>query len=49
MLITDTTRSLLSNPTDDWVERPAIPLKGKADPVRLFAPKSTGGQGPIGG
>jgi adenylate cyclase len=41
LLITDATRSLLSNSTARWLERPAIPLRGKTDPVRLFAPAST--------
>jgi adenylate cyclase len=38
LLITDATRSLLRN-QDGWIERPAIPLKGKTEAVKLFAPK----------
>src|SRR5207249_1419078 len=37
VLITEATlKQLLS--ADGWVERPAVPLKGKTEPVRLFAP-----------
>jgi class 3 adenylate cyclase len=38
VLITDATRALLSPDVGEWEERPSIPLKGKADEVRLFAP-----------
>jgi adenylate cyclase len=37
VLITEATLSLLTG-ADGWVERPAIPLKGKTERVRLFAP-----------
>ena len=38
LLITNATRCLLSDPDEEWVERPAIALKGKSEAVRLFAP-----------
>jgi adenylate cyclase len=38
VLITDETRSQLAGGRDGWVERPAVPLKGKRTAVRLFAP-----------
>ena len=38
LLITDATHRLLRTGAGDWVERPAIPLKGKTETVRLFAP-----------
>jgi adenylate cyclase len=38
LLITEATRSLLSNELADWEDRPAISLKGKTERVRLFAP-----------
>lgn len=37
VLITDETRGLLAS-RDGWLERPAVPLKGKSAEVRLFAP-----------
>lgn len=37
VLITDETRGLLAR-RDGWLERPAVPLKGKSTEVRLFAP-----------
>lgn len=38
LLITEATRSLLDDAPEVWLERPPIPLKGKAEPVRLYAP-----------
>jgi class 3 adenylate cyclase len=37
ILITEATRCLLANPDDGWEERPAVPLKGKTEQVRLWA------------
>jgi class 3 adenylate cyclase len=41
VLITEATRALLSDDLNDWEDRPAIPLKGKSDRVRLFGPASS--------
>ena len=38
VLITAGTKDLLSRDHGDWVERDPVPLKGKSEPVRLFAP-----------
>jgi adenylate cyclase len=38
VLITAATRSLLQDDHGDWVERDPVPMKGKIEPVRLFAP-----------
>lgn len=38
VLITDATRRALSEPGEGWIERPAMPLKGKSEAVRVFAP-----------
>jgi adenylate cyclase len=38
LLITESTRRLLDGDQRVWIERPAIPLKGKAEQVRLYAP-----------
>ncbi|HYF27116.1 MAG TPA: adenylate/guanylate cyclase domain-containing protein [Baekduia sp.] len=38
LLITGATRRLLHEPAAAWVERPAMALKGKREPVALFAP-----------
>lgn len=38
LLITNATLTLLKDQDMEWVERPAVPLKGKRDAVRLFAP-----------
>jgi adenylate cyclase len=38
LLITQATRERLSS-DDRWVERPPIPLKGKSEAIRLFAPR----------
>ena len=38
VLITSATRDLLSDDHGRWVDRPALPLKGKSDEVRLLAP-----------
>ncbi|MGI8921959.1 MAG: adenylate/guanylate cyclase domain-containing protein [Solirubrobacteraceae bacterium] len=39
MLITEATRCLLSDPEAiEWIERPAAPLKGKSETVRVWAP-----------
>ena len=40
LLITDATRSALSSEVGGWDERPGISLKGKAEAVRLFAPRA---------
>ena len=37
VLITEATRSLLSDGSADWKDRPTLPLKGKSEEVRLFA------------
>ena len=39
LLITHSTWSLLDD--DAWIERDAVPLKGKAVPVRIYAPRPT--------
>ncbi|GAC1655013.1 MAG: adenylate/guanylate cyclase domain-containing protein [Mycobacterium sp.] len=36
LLITHATRTLLGD-DDGWIERPAVPLKGKSQPVRIYA------------
>ncbi|MGH2953586.1 MAG: adenylate/guanylate cyclase domain-containing protein [Solirubrobacterales bacterium] len=41
VLITEATLDLLSDRADRWVERPPIPLKGKTEAVRLFAPAAS--------
>src|SRR5207253_2145772 len=38
MLITEYTLSLIGASVATWVERPPVPLKGKEQAVRLFAP-----------
>ena len=38
VLITEATKSLLTRDHGEWVERDPEPLKGKSEPVRLFAP-----------
>jgi class 3 adenylate cyclase len=38
VLITNATRTLLSDPSSSWQPRPPIPLKGKTQTVELFAP-----------
>jgi adenylate cyclase len=38
VLITEATRSRLGSTQAAWGERPAIPLKGKSEEIRLFAP-----------
>lgn len=40
VLITHETLSLLNSGRERWTERPAVPLKGKSAPVRLFAPEA---------
>jgi adenylate cyclase len=42
VLITESTRSQLSREAPSWVERPPIPLKGKAQEIRLYAPPRGG-------
>ena len=37
VLVTEVTLNLLSNDRDGWEERPAVPLKGKSQHVRLYA------------
>jgi class 3 adenylate cyclase len=39
VLITEATRSALSDSDQGWEERPGIALKGKEDEVRIFAPR----------
>jgi adenylate cyclase len=39
LLVTEATLGLLSAERDDWEERPPVPLKGKSEPVRLYAPR----------
>jgi len=39
ILITETTLRALGPGTGDFEERPAVPLRGKADTVRLYAPR----------
>jgi adenylate cyclase len=41
VLITQATRDLLRRDHGEWVEREAMRLKGKREPVRLFAPSSS--------
>src|SRR5215210_93565 len=38
VLVTEATLDLLSGERDGWEERPPIPLKGKSERVRLYAP-----------
>jgi class 3 adenylate cyclase len=40
VLITEATRSLLSDASANWEDRPTLPLKGKSEEVRLFAAAS---------
>jgi adenylate cyclase len=40
VLITETTLRALGPRGDGFEERPAVPLKGKATTVRLYAPRS---------
>jgi class 3 adenylate cyclase len=41
VLITEATRARLSGELPRWTERPAIPLRGKRDDVRLYAPRAS--------
>jgi class 3 adenylate cyclase len=41
VLITEATRERLSGERMRWTERPAMPLRGKRDDVRLHAPKAS--------
>jgi class 3 adenylate cyclase len=41
VLITSETQARLQSPDGQWLERPPIPLKGKSQAVRLYAPGST--------
>jgi adenylate cyclase len=45
MLITEYTLSLIGPAPATWVERPPVPLKGKEQAVRLFAPADGDGSG----
>ena len=45
VLITEDTRAVLTTGMLDWHERSAVPLKGKAQTVRLFAPAPSDGSG----
>ena len=38
VLVTEATRRLLAREASTWVERPSVPLKGKTEAVRLYAP-----------
>jgi adenylate cyclase len=38
VLITEATRSALADSSTEWEDRSALPLKGKSEEVRLFAP-----------
>lgn len=40
ILITESTLGALGPPSDDFEERPSVPLKGKTAAVRLYAPRS---------
>jgi adenylate cyclase len=40
VLITDTTLRALGPERDDFEERPGVPLKGKSETVRLYAPRA---------
>ena len=40
VLITESTLRALGSPADEFDERPAAPLKGKAETVRLYAPRA---------
>jgi class 3 adenylate cyclase len=40
VLVADATLERLSGDRDGWEERPAIPLKGKSERVRLYAPRA---------
>jgi adenylate cyclase len=40
LLITEATLRALGSSGDDFVERPSVPLKGKAATVRLYAPRT---------
>lgn len=40
ILITEDTLHAIGRPAQEFEERPAVPLKGKAETVRLFAPRS---------
>lgn len=44
VLITEATRCLLRRDAGEWVERPSVPLKGKREQVRLWAPAATAGR-----
>ena len=41
LLVSAATLELLTDDRDGWEERPAIPLKGKSERVRLFAPRGS--------
>jgi adenylate cyclase len=38
VLITEATLALLEDGLESWQERPPVPLKGKGEPVALYAP-----------
>jgi len=38
VLITETTLRLLASANGHWAPRPPVALKGKAEPIALFAP-----------
>jgi len=46
ILVTEATRALLTRDNRRWEERGSVELKGKAEPVRLYAPGLPGGTAP---
>jgi class 3 adenylate cyclase len=49
LLITEETRRRLSAQHGGWDERPAVPLKGKGQAVKLYAPRGHGFRSPNDG
>jgi adenylate cyclase len=49
VLVTEATLRALGPDRDDFVERPSVPLRGKAEPVRLFALRHDAARRPDGG
>ncbi|MGI8460996.1 MAG: adenylate/guanylate cyclase domain-containing protein [Solirubrobacterales bacterium] len=45
VLITGVTKDLLRRDHGAWIERVAVPMRGKSEPVRLFAPDGQGDPG----
>jgi adenylate cyclase len=46
LLVTGATLALAERDVGGWVERPALPLKGKSEPVTLYAPLALAVSGP---